>query len=81
MAAGTYSSICIATPLAAQLKESDPMIIRHTKKVLDRRAKREETASAEPVAAAPSRPVAPSGASKRSQPSRTPRSQRPKRGS
>lgn len=81
MAAGTYSSICIATPLAAQLKEHDPMIVAHTKRVLDRRGKREAAAAAEPVAAAPARTVAPSGASKRSQPSRTPRSRRPKGGS
>jgi preprotein translocase subunit SecF len=79
MAAGTYSSICIATPLAVQLKESDPAIVQHTKKVLERRAKRSATPEAEPVAAG--RPVAPSAAAKRSQPSRTPRSRRPKGGS
>jgi preprotein translocase subunit SecF len=81
MAAGTYSSICIATPFAVQLKESDPVIVAHTKRVLDRREKREAAAAVEPVAAAPARPVTPSGASKRSQPSRTSRSRRPKGGS
>ncbi|MGA8850170.1 MAG: protein translocase subunit SecF [Aeromicrobium sp.] len=79
MAAGTYSSICIATPLAAQLKESDPMIVQHTKRVLARRAKRQAAPATDPVAVA--RTVAPSGSSKRSQPSRTSRSQRPKGGS
>jgi len=37
MAAGTYSSIFIATPLAAQLKEREPEVQAHTKRVLARR--------------------------------------------
>ncbi len=81
MAAGTYSSICIATPLAAQLKEKDPMIVEHTKRVLARRAKSDVLPVAAPAGATATRTVAPSGASKRSQPSRSPRSQRPKGGS
>ena len=81
MAAGTYSSICIATPLATQLKMKDPVIVAHTKRVLARRAKRETAEAREPVAVAPGRPVEVSGASKRTQPSRTPRSRRPKGGS
>lgn len=39
MAAGTYSSICIATPLAVQLRERDPEVKAHTKRVLTRRDK------------------------------------------
>jgi preprotein translocase subunit SecF len=39
MAAGTYSSICIATPLAVQLRERDPEVKAHTGRVLARRAK------------------------------------------
>jgi preprotein translocase subunit SecF len=78
MLAGTYSSIFIATPFAAQLKDREPAIKAHTDRVLARR-------DAEPVAATvvvkPNRTVAPTGASKRAQPSRTPRSKRGKRGS
>jgi preprotein translocase subunit SecF len=78
MLAGTYSSIFIATPFAAQLKDREPAIKAHTDRVLARR-------DAEPVAAAvvvkPNRTVAPTGASKRAQPSRTPRSKRRKPGS
>lgn len=37
MAAGTYSSICIATPLAVQLRERDPAVAAHTERVLARR--------------------------------------------
>ena len=74
MAVGTYSSIFIATPLAAQLKERDPAIRDHTAKVLQRRAKGLETAGAPaPVAA---RPVATSAASGRQQPQRSSRQQR-----
>jgi len=83
MAAGTYSSIFIATPLAAQLKERDPVIKEHTKRVLAKRVKAEGKAvpaatTATPVS--PSRPVTASGSAKRSQPSRKPRSQRGGRG-
>lgn len=77
MAAGTYSSIFVATPLASQLKEADPAIKAQTARVMARRQKQSEA----PVAAtapAPQRPVGPSGAAKRTQPSRKPRSQRGK---
>jgi len=80
MAAGTYSSIFIATPLATQLKEREATIRTHTKKVLTKRAKNESKASSaptqEPAQTAPSRPVVVSGSAKRQQPSRKPRSQR-----
>ena len=76
MAAGTYSSIFIATPFAAQLKEHEGAIKAQTARVMARRAKE----AAEPVAAAATssttRPVATSGASKRAQPARKPRSKR-----
>ncbi|WP_332642688.1 protein translocase subunit SecF [Aeromicrobium sp.] len=81
MLAGTYSSIFIATPLASQLKDREPAIKAHTAKVLGRREKEADGPVA--VAAAPQakRLAAPSGAAKRSQPSRKPRSQRGKGGS
>ena len=82
MAAGAYSSIFIATPLASQLKEHEPAIQAQAKRVLARRAK--EGAVATPATAAPAtaaRPVQSSGAAKRAQPSRKPRSQRGKGGS
>jgi preprotein translocase subunit SecF len=80
MAAGTYSSICIATPLSTQLVERDPAIKAHTKRVMK---KREEsggvvTDDPEAVAVAPARPVGVSKAAKRNQPTRTTRSRRPK---
>jgi preprotein translocase subunit SecF len=85
MAAGTYSSICIATPLAAQLKEREPTIKAHTARV---RAKRESAAPQEGAAAekAPVKSAAPvstrtvsvSGSSKRNQPSRSTRAKRGK---
>ncbi|MBD8606150.1 protein translocase subunit SecF [Aeromicrobium sp. CFBP 8757] len=81
MAAGTYSSIFIATPLASQLKEHEPAIRAQAARVMARRAKE---AAAEPVAvasAAPARPVQTTGSAKRAQPSRKPRSQRGKGGS
>jgi preprotein translocase subunit SecF len=76
MAAGTYSSIFIATPLAAQLKEHEGAIKAQTARVMARRAKEE----AEPVTAATTgaRPVKASGAAKRVQPARNPRSKRGK---
>ncbi len=80
MLAGTYSSIFIATPLASQLKDREPAISEHTAKVLARREKE----SAGPVdVVAPvkaKRPAVTTGAAKRSQPSRKPRSQRGKGG-
>jgi preprotein translocase subunit SecF len=39
MAAGTYSSIFIATPLAAGLKERDEEVRKHTEKVMARRTR------------------------------------------
>ena len=48
MAAGTYSSIFIATPLAVGLKERDEDVRKHTQKVLARR-ERESSAQAAPV--------------------------------
>jgi preprotein translocase subunit SecF len=85
MAAGAFSSIFIATPLAVQLKERDPVVKQHTKRVLARRARAEaktpeiDEESAEPAAVAPSQParkVTVSGSSKRAQPQRSSRSQR-----
>ena len=87
MAAGTYSSICIATPMAVQLKVRDPAVKAHTARVLSKRRPDPTLAPtgdepAEPVkvpaATAPSRPVATSGSSKRNQPTRTTRAKRPK---
>jgi len=77
MLAGTYSSIFVATPLASQLKEAEPAIKDQAARVMARRTKDGEAPVA--VVAVPHRPVAPSGASKRTQPSRKPRSQRGKR--
>lgn len=80
MAAGTYSSIFIATPLAAQLKEGEAAVKAQAQRVFARRAKEEGKASAP----APSqlrteaRPVTVSGAAKRTQPKRAPRSKRGK---
>lgn len=77
MLAGTYSSIFIATPFVSQLKEREPAIKAQAARVLAKRAKQAEEPVA--VAAAPvHRPVAASGASKRTQPSRKPRSKRGK---
>jgi preprotein translocase subunit SecF len=77
MLAGTYSSIFIATPLASQLKEHEPAIKAQAARVAASREKR-AAAPVEAVLAAPHRPVASSGASKRAQPSRQPRSKRGK---
>jgi len=87
MAAGTYSSICIATPLAVQLKDRDPAVKAHTTRVLSKRGPEptsgptgDEPDEPEkvPVATAPSRQLASSGAAKRNQPRRTTRANRPK---
>jgi preprotein translocase subunit SecF len=56
MAAGTYSSIFIATPLAAGLKERDEDVRKHTEKVLARRM-RESAGQPVPAGVAPG-PVA-----------------------
>ncbi|MBC7630995.1 MAG: protein translocase subunit SecF, partial [Flavobacterium sp.] len=77
MLAGTYSSIFIATPFASQLKEREPAIKAQAARVMARRQKEAE-APVEAAVAAPHRPVTTSGASKRVQPSRKPRSQRGK---
>jgi len=79
MAAGTYSSIFIATPFASQLKEHEPAIKAQTARVLARRAKEAEAPVGATAVATPHRPVSASGAAKRAQPSRKPRSQRGKR--
>ena len=54
MAAGTYSSIFIATPLLAQLKMREPSMVAQAKRVATRRATqaREAARSGVPVAAA-----------------------------
>ncbi|MFL6090597.1 MAG: protein translocase subunit SecF [Aeromicrobium sp.] len=81
MAAGTYSSICIATPLAVQLKEREPAIKAHTARVLAKRGEAQAKADTGVIAApAPtiSRPVSASGSAKRNQPSRSTRSKRNK---
>ena len=87
MAAGTYSSICIATPLAVQLKDRDPAVKAHTARVLSRRGPEPKVTpsgeqQAEPVkvpaVAAPTRQVTSSGSAKRNQPTRTSRAKRPK---
>ncbi|MGA9100949.1 protein translocase subunit SecF [Aeromicrobium sp.] len=87
MAAGTYSSICIATPLAVQLKDREPAIAAHTARVISKRGPDPKAVPtdddlSEParvtVPPTPSRPVASSGSAKRNQPTRTTRAKRPK---
>jgi len=91
-AAGTYSSIFIATPLAVQLKEGEGAVRAHAKRVLARRARSASTPvladdGGEPVSVAaapkaapatPPRKVGASSAAKRSQPQRSTRSARTK---
>jgi preprotein translocase subunit SecF len=92
MAAGTYSSIFIATPLAAQLKMREPSMVAQAKRVRARRAREatssrevaasEASTSPETDAVSPTQPkvrVTTSGSAKRSQPTRAPRSKRGKR--
>jgi preprotein translocase subunit SecF len=88
MAAGAFSSIFIATPLAVQLKERDELVKQHTKRVLAKRARAAaktpevEDEEAEPATVAPTPParkVTVSGSSKRTQPQRSSRSQRSSR--
>jgi len=88
MAAGAFSSIFIATPLAVQLKERDELVKQHTKRVLAKRARAAaktpevEDEEAEPATVAPTPParkVTVSGSSKRAQPQRSSRSQRSSR--
>jgi preprotein translocase subunit SecF len=79
MAAGTYSSICIATPLAVQLKEREPSIKAHTVKVVGKRDEGDEKASAPVVVVDPKvNLVKASGSAKRNQPARSTRSKRNK---
>jgi preprotein translocase subunit SecF len=85
MAAGTYSSICIATPLAVQLKEREEGVAAHTERVMRRRGRDtsvDEGDQAVKVTAppTPTRTVTSSGAAKRNQPTRTSRAKRPKGG-
>lgn len=77
MAAGTYSSIFIATPLAAQLKETEPAVKAQSARVRARRNKAQKPAP-EPALASTDRPVTVSGSAKRTQPKRAARSQRSK---
>ena len=82
MAAGTYSSICIATPLAVQLKEREPIIKAHTVKVLEKRQAADARAEGDAetaVAVAPATTITTSGSAKRNQPSKTTRAKRGKR--
>jgi preprotein translocase subunit SecF len=92
MAAGTYSSIFIATPLAAQLKMREPSMVAQAKRVMVRRAKEANssrvvadesggaTVETEPVTTtSPTVRVMSTGSAKRSQPTRAPRSKRGKR--
>lgn len=78
MAAGTYSSIFIATPLASQLREREPDVKAHTKRVLARRAKDASQTPSDTVVAtaAPVREVKTSGSARRTQPTRSTRSDR-----
>ncbi|MEO6470739.1 MAG: protein translocase subunit SecF [Aeromicrobium sp.] len=81
MAAGTYSSIFIATPLAAQLKESEAAVKAQAQRVFARRNKESGKASgttAVKVKTETVRPVTASGSAKRNQPKRAPRSKRGK---
>ncbi|MEP6525531.1 MAG: protein translocase subunit SecF [Nocardioidaceae bacterium] len=92
MAAGTYSSIFIATPLAAQLKMREPSMVVQAKRVMARRAKEANssrvvpaegggaTVKTDPVTTtSPTVRVMTTGSAKRSQPTRAPRSKRGKR--
>jgi preprotein translocase subunit SecF len=49
IAAGTYSSIFIATPLLVDLRRREPEIVAHTAKILRRRAEAAAKAQATPV--------------------------------
>jgi preprotein translocase subunit SecF len=65
LAAGTYSSIVLATPIVADLKEREPEVIALRKRVMARRASAARTGRA---AAAPAGPVA---RARRSRPTRS----------
>lgn len=77
MAAGTYSSIFIATPLVVQLKERDSVIRSHTARVLDRRRRGVDAATTGTPSGG--RRVSRSASAKRSQPARQSRSARRQR--
>jgi preprotein translocase subunit SecF len=92
MAAGTYSSIFIATPLAAQLKMHEPSMVAQAKRVMVRRAKEANSSrvvtaddgsanvQTDPVTTtAPTVRVMTTGSAKRAQPTKAPRSKRGKR--
>jgi len=84
MAAGAYSSICVATPILVQMKNREPEVQALERRVMSRRKKPDADADigdgidGEPVGAATNplatRTVAESGV--RNQPKRQPRSQR-----
>ncbi|MDN5977486.1 protein translocase subunit SecF [Acidipropionibacterium jensenii] len=91
MIVGAYSSIFIATPILAQLREREPEVHAHTEAVLRRRAKaaqdapkvsaqtvRTEAAGVADLPESVPGADAPSGSSNRSQNPRTTRSQRKK---
>jgi preprotein translocase subunit SecF len=95
MAAGTYSSIFIATPLAVHLKEREAAVKSQAQRVAARRARESAQREPEPAAVtadgADARPAKPAprpaparaGSGGRTQPQRKPRSQRggtPRRG-
>ncbi|MEL4357972.1 MULTISPECIES: protein translocase subunit SecF [unclassified Luteococcus] len=73
MIAGAYSSIFIATPLLAWLKEREPGMKQHRAK-LERRAQRHQPRDGEPVAEGVAAPLAATG--ERTQRTRTTRSSR-----
>jgi preprotein translocase subunit SecF len=77
---GAYSSLFLAPPLAVQLKEREPAIKAHTKRVLEKREEAEARAAAGVVTAPPmpARPVGASASAKRNQPTRSTRSKRNK---
>lgn len=84
MAAGTYSSIFIATPMASQLKEHEPAAMAQAARVMARRTKQAQKEAEvaehpeEQLLVESVRPVRASGAAKRNQPTRTTRSKRGK---
>ncbi|MGH3366970.1 MAG: protein translocase subunit SecF [Nocardioidaceae bacterium] len=87
MAAGTYSSICIATPLLVQLKLREPAVQEQARRVVARRgdapmpvtaAEADAAVIGAGVGARPSRRPLTTSASKRSQPQRQSRSRRGK---
>ncbi len=90
MIAGAYSSIFIAAPLLAQMREAEPELTEHRERLARRAARRSPGATAEPVKttvlASTAAPVAPESVGvvsaaelrERTQPIRSPRSARKK---